>query len=121
MPTRKRPTHRLRWGFASPRIPLAEETRVCAYTIREFGASEGDELRDAAALCRRAIEGIGRNRDEVRDSAAHWKEAGRSEILKLRRVKNLLQALAGVDEYPGIDEPLRAEVRSWLELLPILP
>ncbi|MFG3097173.1 hypothetical protein [Streptomyces sp. NPDC048202] len=60
-------------GFG-PLRTLADETRVRAYAIREFGVVPGDAIRDAADLCRAVFRGIGRSRGEVAAEADGWRE-----------------------------------------------
>ncbi|MBT2527017.1 hypothetical protein J7E91_16695 [Streptomyces sp. ISL-99] len=113
--------HSKREGDPDPKIPLAAEARIRAYVIREFGKDQEDDFRNPVALCGQVIAGVDSELDSVAFSASRWREAGRAEMLRLRRIKNLLQSLVEIKEFLDPGDPLCRKVATWLELIPSLP
>ncbi|MGW0312236.1 hypothetical protein [Streptomyces flavidovirens] len=113
--------HSKREGDSDPKIPLAAEARIRAYVIREFGKDQEDDFRNPVALCGQVIAEVDYQLDSVAFSASRWREAGRAEMLRLRRIKNLLQPLVEIKGFLDPGDPLCHKVATWLELIPSLP
>ncbi|MBO8188175.1 hypothetical protein [Streptomyces spirodelae] len=109
-------------GAVDDLTAATEVARVRSYTIRQFGPARGDHLRDPFQLYTDVTEAIGETSEEIRRKSAHWQHRTREEILHLRRVKNLLNTLEGVQEQlrdqSGFPE---RDMQAWLDLLPLLP
>ncbi|MGP3922655.1 hypothetical protein [Streptomyces sp. 8N616] len=108
-------------GQVDQRASVAEEARIRAYTIREFGRVDDGTLRDLPLLFGQVIQAVGLSREEVFLSAATWQDSGPSEMLTLRRIKNLLTPLKDVEPYVEADEPMKAQLKPWLTLISQLP
>ncbi|MEV6318648.1 hypothetical protein [Streptomyces sp. NPDC051776] len=108
-------------GGLDPLASLAEETSIRSYVISRLGRVDDGSPRDLGLLCRRVIEALGPDRTEASRAAARWRQAERAEILRLRRIKNVLTPLTYVVGELEEHDPLRAEVDGWLALLPHLP
>ncbi|MEV5341473.1 hypothetical protein AB0K93_23790 [Streptomyces sp. NPDC052676] len=99
---------------------LAEETNVRVNAIRAFGAQDGG-LLDPVDLCEGAFREIGQTSEEVRTEAAQWRSLPPQEMVRLRRVKNLLTPLRGVESLIPPGHPLHRELSAWLSVIPDLP
>ncbi|MEV5317392.1 hypothetical protein AB0K92_06890 [Streptomyces sp. NPDC052687] len=100
---------------------LAEETNVRVNAIRAFGAARDGGLLDPVDLCEGVFREIGQTSEEVRAEAAHWRSLPPQEMLRLRRVKNLLTPLRGVESLIPPQDPLHRELSAWLSVIPDLP
>ncbi|WP_326688584.1 MULTISPECIES: hypothetical protein [unclassified Streptomyces] len=128
---------RMRWGLVAteasrlkhkradtdPRVAVTENAWIRSYAIQEFGAAEGDSLRDPIALCEDVLGAIGIPSEEIIRRAATWRESSPPEMLDLRRVKNLLQPLENIQQ--ALEESKRPDyvkrVRAWLDIRADLP
>lgn len=114
--------HRKNTGEGTnPLASAAEEARVRAYIIREFGEVNCEALWSLAGLCEFIVESIPCSLEDARAKVSHWRSLSREEILLLRRVKNLLNAAESVKElFRGKDEACEA-LKAWLKIRPQLP
>ncbi|WP_327305597.1 hypothetical protein OG730_20480 [Streptomyces sp. NBC_01298] len=118
---------RLRWA----RIALAaldrlgrpeERPYVHAYLIGSLGSGEdGDPDRDPAALCREVLARFELTPDQAAAQARVWRDLRRPEILRLRRIKNLLRCTEAARPYLAATDPLAAAVDAWTAVRPGLP
>ncbi|MFE1584637.1 hypothetical protein ACFW6Q_02950 [Streptomyces sp. NPDC058737] len=60
-------------------------------------------------------------REQVATAAIDWRTSDRAEMLKLRRVKNLLNPLKQVVHLMDADDSVKYRVEEWLALIPRLP
>ncbi|AIR98139.1 hypothetical protein [Streptomyces glaucescens] len=100
---------------------LAEETNVRVNAIRAFGAAQDGGLLDPVDLCESVFREIGQTPEEVRTKAVLWRSLPPQEMLRLRRVKNLLTPLRGVESLIPPGDPLHRELSAWLSVIPDLP
>ncbi|MFF6870647.1 hypothetical protein ACIPQA_29400 [Streptomyces sp. NPDC090109] len=104
----------------------AESARVRAYMIREFGVSDTDTARDLHDLCSDILRNLGIPLEAAAQAAGEWPKMPPDQMLRLRRIKNMLTPLLVLEnllereEPEGRDLALR-DIRSWLELIPKLP
>ncbi|MCM1965682.1 hypothetical protein [Streptomyces sp. G1] len=118
---------RLRWG----RVALAaierserseERPYVRSYLIRCFGPGEdGDPDRDPAALCRDVLARFELTPAQAAAQARVWRELPRPDILRLRRIKNLIRCTEPARPYLAPTDPLAVAVDAWRALRPGLP
>ncbi len=99
----------------------ADEARLRAYTIQEFGSSEDGGLQDTNSLIDLVFESLTMTREQVATAAIDWRTSDRAEILKLRRVKNLLNPLKQVVHLLDANDSVKYQVEEWLALIPRLP
>ncbi|MEV5545520.1 hypothetical protein AB0L35_05165 [Streptomyces sp. NPDC052309] len=107
-------------GAESARI-LADEAHIRVYAIRSFGVVPGDEVQDPVRLCEAVFAEIAQDRDAVAVDTLDWRDLPPPEMLRLRRIKNLLTPLRGLTDVLAADDPLRRELTEWLALVPELP
>jgi hypothetical protein len=100
---------------------LAEETNVRVNAIRAFGAAQDGGLLDPVDLCEGVFAEIGQTSEEVRTEAVQWQSLSPQEMLRLRRVKNLLTPLRDVESLFPPGDPLHRELSAWLSVIPDLP
>jgi hypothetical protein len=124
---------RLRWGRLAlaavaakgrgtlPQRAMAEEAAVRASMIQEFGADNTDTARDPSALCSDVLRHLGLPYEDASRLAGEWRTASREEMLRLRRIKNLLTPLVPIRAHLEGDTPDLREIRTWLALHPRLP
>ncbi|MFJ6797602.1 hypothetical protein [Streptomyces sp. NPDC091268] len=125
---------RLRWG----RVVLAaidragrpeadreaERAAVRGYLIQSFGPADpgaGDPDRDPAALCRDVLALMRTSPARALAQARTWRELPRPEILRLRRVKNLVPWLVLARPYLRDADPLARAADAWARVRPHLP
>ncbi|MFF9043514.1 hypothetical protein [Streptomyces parvulus] len=108
-------------GSTDSRVSAAEEAHVRSYVICEFGRVDDGNLQDLEPLTRLVFHAIGMSREQVAAAAVDWINSGRAEMLKLRRIKNLVTPLKGVVHLFEPGDPRRAEVEDWLALTSRLP
>lgn len=107
-------------GSSQGQVSVAEEARIRSYLICTFGSSVESGLRNLRDLYESVIPAIGATRKEVLVAAQDWQKSEVMEILRLRRIKNLLMPLDAV--YACLREEAKdPEVGKWLEVLPRLP
>lgn len=99
---------------------VTEEVLSRSYMIKTFGPGDAGSVRDPVDLLARAFAAIGRERDEVSRAADAWRQLPVGEIRSLRQAKNILTPLRAVLEHLD-EEPLRQDLRAWLDLIPKLP
>ncbi|AVH96587.1 hypothetical protein C5L38_17185 [Streptomyces sp. WAC00288] len=124
---------RIRWGrLALAALPgkypeersqrlVIDSARVRAYLIREFGPDATDPARDLAALRADVLRNLGMPRETAARLADGWQSLPREQMLRLRRIKNMLSALHPVLPLLEDGTPAAADLRAWLELVPRLP
>ncbi|MEV6249653.1 hypothetical protein AB0M38_26140 [Streptomyces sp. NPDC051742] len=126
---------RLRWGRVAlaaisgkhgedglSRQGMADAARARAYMILEFGVSDSDAVRDLSALCSDVLGCLGLSHEAAVRLAGEWRSLPREQMLRLRRIKNMLNALMPLRALlEGDDDPALRDVRAWLELVPRLP
>ncbi|MFE5208721.1 hypothetical protein [Streptomyces sp. NPDC056600] len=95
--------------------------RLRAASIKALGPEPGDPDRDPELLFRYLTEKCAMTYDEVAAETPRWRELPTAEILRLRRVKNMLTAALGVEQHLPSGSPVRAAAEKWLALLPDLP
>ncbi|MER5479423.1 hypothetical protein ABT026_20990 [Streptomyces sp. NPDC002734] len=95
--------------------------RLRAAAIKALGPGTGDPDRDPENLFRYLTEKCGMAYDEVATETSQWRELPRAEILRLRRIKNMLTAAQGVEQHLPSGSPAREAAEKWLALLPDLP
>ncbi|WP_329166567.1 hypothetical protein OG204_15940 [Streptomyces sp. NBC_01387] len=100
---------------------LTDAVYLRAAMIRTFGTGPTGGDRDPADLVRTVLHTIGRSPAEVASAAVGWRPASPADMLGLRRIKNLLTGLKGLDAYLDQADPLREEMAVWLSLIPRLP
>lgn len=100
---------------------LSDEAYIRAYAIREFGAIQDAGIRDPADLCKSVFREIGETRGEVHAQATNWHTRPVPEILRLRRIKNMLTPLRDLAGVIPMDDPTRNELSAWLPLILDLP
>ncbi|MFH8768650.1 MULTISPECIES: hypothetical protein [unclassified Streptomyces] len=100
---------------------LTDEVNVRAYAIREFGAVQGDRIRDPHELCRVVFREIGASQEQISIEATDWRSLPRERMLRLRYVKNLLTPLRSMMGVLPENDPLRRQLSAWLSLIPNLP
>ncbi|WP_157840070.1 hypothetical protein [Streptomyces megasporus] len=108
-------------GVVDPLASAAEEARVRVYIIHEFGEIDRGEFWSLARLCEFVLNSISCSLEDVRAKASSWRDLNREEILSLRRVKNLLNAMKSVEELLQGEGGVCADVRTWLGTIPQLP
>ncbi|PVC67676.1 hypothetical protein [Streptomyces sp. CS081A] len=124
---------RIRWGrLALAALPgkypegrsqrlVIESARVRAYLTREFGPDATDPARDLPALRADVLRNLGMPRETAARLADGWRTLPREQMLRLRRIKNMLSALHPVLPLLEDGSPAAADLRAWLELVPRLP
>ncbi|KOX23752.1 MULTISPECIES: hypothetical protein [unclassified Streptomyces] len=124
---------RIRWGrLALAALPgkyreepslhsVVEAARVRAYLIREFGPDDTDPARDLAALRADVVRNLSMSLETAARLAGEWQALPREQVLRLRRVKNLLSTLRPVLPLLEDGDSSVEELRAWLELAPRLP
>ncbi|MEU5402609.1 hypothetical protein ABZ348_25280 [Streptomyces sp. NPDC005963] len=116
-----RAVERKRESSVEVKVAVAEEARVRAYLMCQFGPSDIESFRDPAALLSLVVKNIGMDREEIAREACNWMDLPREGILELRRVKNMLTPLKEVSESLKDGNPLWREVESWASLVSKLP
>ncbi|MGW5848204.1 hypothetical protein ACWFQ8_09675 [Streptomyces sp. NPDC055254] len=123
---------RLRWGRvavtatyrcaalegASELVRGAELAGVRGYLIQRFGPGRGG---DPAALCREALALIDLTPQAALAQARTWRDLPKSRIQHLRRIKNLIPALALVRSHLPDADPLARAVDAWAAVRAELP
>ncbi|NWF27958.1 hypothetical protein HW130_17075 [Streptomyces sp. PKU-EA00015] len=104
-----------------PKKPVAESAHVRSFMIREFGESETDEARRIGELCADVEAHLGMTREEALQLASEWRGAPREQVLHLRRIKNMLTPLAGIQDLLREEDPIQQDITEWLTLIPRLP
>lgn len=90
--------------------------------ILEFGISDTDAVRDLSALCSDILRCLGLSHEAAVRLAREWQSLPREQMLRLRRIKNMLTALLPLRALlEGDDDPALRDIRPWLELVPRLP
>ncbi|MFE5731794.1 hypothetical protein ACFQ7A_12935 [Streptomyces sp. NPDC056528] len=124
---------RIRWGrLALSTLPrkypegpsqqsVTESVRVRAYLIREFGPDGTDPARDLSALHADVMRNLGMSRETAARLADGWQALPREQMLRLRRIKNLLSALHPVLPLLEDEDFSPEDLPAWLELAPRLP
>ncbi|MCX4779742.1 hypothetical protein [Streptomyces sp. NBC_01264] len=118
---------RLRWArvalAALDRLGRPEERPyVHAYVIGHLGPGEpGDSDRDPAALCRDVLAHFELTPDQAAAQARGWRDLPRPDILRLRRIKNLIRCTEPARPYLAEGDPLAAAVDAWTAVRPGLP
>ncbi|GGV32981.1 hypothetical protein GCM10010293_34930 [Streptomyces griseoflavus] len=100
---------------------LADEIHVRVYAVQHFGPLQGDPLRDPIQVCRAVFEEIRESRDDVDAITDEWTSLPRKEILRLRRIKNLLTLLRPIIDLIPSEAPQHHQLTEWLPLIPRLP
>ncbi|WP_448321232.1 hypothetical protein [Streptomyces sp. CO7] len=95
--------------------------RLRAAAIEALGPDPGDPDRDPELLFRYITEGCGTSYDDLSAAAADWRTLPPAEMLRLRRVKNMLNAARRVEQHLPTGSPVRNAARRWLALFPDLP
>lgn len=103
------------------RKKMAEAAYVRAFMIREFGAGSSGLATDPVALFRDVTDAIGMTIEEVRNEAGNWRALEPARMLRLRRIKNMLTLLKGIETCVNADDPFRQKAEAWISLLPDLP
>ncbi|MEU7534190.1 hypothetical protein AB0B30_08705 [Streptomyces narbonensis] len=124
---------RLRWGHLAlcaisetarsqtPQQTTADSTRVRAYLILEFGMSDSDAARDLPALCSEILGNLGVPLEAAERLAEDWRSAPGEQMLRLRRIKNMLTPLLPLQALLKKGGPAFQETRDWMKLIPDLP
>jgi hypothetical protein len=126
---------RIRWGhlaltaiagkYASapedPKKTVAESALARAYMIRHFGESEEDQARQIGDLCTYVETHIDLTRAEAQHLASEFRRTPGSQMLHLRRIKNMLTPLAVIQDLLQEDDPTQRNIMEWLALIPELP
>ncbi|WP_225804095.1 hypothetical protein [Streptomyces sp. NK15101] len=89
----------------APQRAPAASAHVRAYMIREFGISGTDTARDLSALCSDVLRSLEASPDTVARLAEGWRSASREQMLRLRRIKNMLTPLLSLRELLQGDDP----------------
>ncbi|MGW0703713.1 hypothetical protein ACWD0A_31280 [Streptomyces sp. NPDC002867] len=110
-----------KYGVFTDLKKVAEEVRVRSYMIREFGVSESDEARSPTALCSYVIQHLKMGRADVERMAMDWPALEKSQMLHLRRIKNVLTPVREIESLLDVDDPLLQEITAWILLQPKLP
>ncbi|MEU4149931.1 hypothetical protein [Streptomyces sp. NPDC026659] len=100
---------------------LADVVAVRVYAIEEFGVRRGDLIRDPVFLCETVFREFGASPAGVAAEAVDWRALPRLEMLRLRRIKNVLTLLRPMRDVLPVDDPIHRELSEWLALLPGLP
>ncbi|MGW7350320.1 hypothetical protein [Streptomyces sp. NPDC054784] len=101
-------------------VPAIEEVRIRVYTINTFGSDRSVDMRNPDKLIRLVMGVLDIDYERAASSACNWQALPADEILRLRRIKNLMSALQTID--PSIlDSPAGNRVKPWIELAPRLP
>ncbi|QKW08517.1 hypothetical protein HUT18_21260 [Streptomyces sp. NA04227] len=100
---------------------VAESARVRSYLIKEFGPADDDATRSPEDLSRYVIDNIETDCATASEMSAHWRELEPSQMLPLRRIKNMLTPLQDIHPYLASHSKLNNELKEWLELIPKLP
>ncbi|MFD3537879.1 hypothetical protein ACFWUQ_00020 [Streptomyces sp. NPDC058662] len=123
---------RLRWGRvavaatyrcaaledAPALVRGAELAAVHAYLIQRFGPGRGG---DPVALCRESLALVDLTPRAALALARTWRDLPRSRIQHLRRIKNLVSALAPVRAHLPDADPLARAVDAWTTVRAELP
>ncbi|MGY0018353.1 hypothetical protein ACVHNB_05135 [Streptomyces sp. YJ-C3] len=99
----------------------ADAAWIRATMIRVFGPAARDPHRDPEGLFRDVIESARAPYADVSRMTTDWKTLSRPEILHLRRIKNTLTPLIGLEDSIPAGTPTRREAELWLSLVPRLP
>lgn len=87
--------------------------------VRRFGPHEGDLLLDPDIVTAWFLDNAGFARDDAHAMAECWRQLKRTEIAKLREIKNMILVLRIWDE-AGLIE-VGSDLASWIALAPLLP
>lgn len=100
---------------------LADEVYVRVFAVQRFGAVPGDPIRDPLEACRAVFREIHESRDDVAAATAEWRSLSKQEILRLRRIKNLLKLLQPIIDFIPREAPQFQQLTEWLQIIPRLP
>ncbi|GGX19880.1 hypothetical protein GCM10010297_46330 [Streptomyces malachitofuscus] len=100
---------------------LADEVYVRVFAVQHFGAVYGDPVQDPIEVCRSVFIEIHESRADVAAATAEWRSLSKSEILRLRRIKNLLTRLRPIADCIPREAPQHQQLSEWLQLIPRLP
>ncbi|MFJ7270587.1 hypothetical protein ACIQV3_28780 [Streptomyces sp. NPDC099050] len=118
---------RLRWArvalTALDRLGRPEEQPyVRRYLLQRFGpGGDGDPDRDPVALCRDVLARFELTPDQAAAQARVWRDLPRPDIVRLRRIKNLIPCTEPARPYLAETDPLAAAVDAWTAVRPGLP
>jgi hypothetical protein len=104
-----------------PRREAANAAAARAYVIRYLGQAGQDDIGNPTELARYVLAHIHEAREDVASIAPDWRSLPKDQIRELRRIKNLLAPLKGIEEMLDTGDPAEQEALRWLVLLPDLP
>jgi hypothetical protein len=99
---------------------VANRIAWLSLAVHEAGLTGVPEGLTADTAVRRSLAVVDLRPEEAERMAADWPARSREEMLRLRVAKNVLRPLDALVDYVA-DSGLRAEVRQWLALSPLLP
>ncbi|GAB3160527.1 hypothetical protein GCM10027290_66680 [Micromonospora sonneratiae] len=104
-------------GLLDPWDAATRTVNLAAMALRHLHDQQRDSVR-LTALLSDAARLLPPDPAQVATRAADWRQLPRTEILELRRLKNLLTALTGLGRHtPEANQLLTA----WRNVLPLLP
>jgi hypothetical protein len=93
---------------------------VVSALVQKVGPSGEVMLLDPVWAAKVCLSQIRTSFDWASEESAHWRDLTRSEILQLRRVKNLVTPMVSLEEFLP-EGGFRDQLHSWVKLLPALP
>jgi hypothetical protein len=104
-----------------PTRSAADEARIRAYAISEFGAEANDPVRDPKTAANVVLSALGEEIREIDELCERWQGSGIETIRRLRRVKNLVKPLELVIPHLATGSRERVDAEKWFSLWSRLP
>ncbi|GGX77587.1 hypothetical protein GCM10010358_34940 [Streptomyces minutiscleroticus] len=98
-----------------------ELVQLRAAMIKNLGPDAGDPDRNPELLSRYITEKCGISYADISAATTEWRKLPPAEILRLRRIRNMLSAAQGIDQHLLTDSPIKRASEQWLTLVPKLP
>jgi hypothetical protein len=108
-------------GAYSRHEAVARRLNLSSALLRKVTSREDAGLLDPAAIADLVLRELPLPLDDAESKARHWRELDRTEILRLRKAKNLLTPALAALRHATPNAPIDARLEPWEALLPHLP
>ncbi|WP_189482599.1 hypothetical protein [Streptomyces pseudogriseolus] len=100
---------------------LVDDVYVQVFAIYRFGPRCDDPVLGPVETCRAVFREIHERLDDVVAATKAWSSLTKQEILRLRRIKNLLNILAPIMQFIPQEAPEYQALSQWLQIVPRRP